>query len=146
MAWDMVEEVEVVTSGASAQFYQAPAGLVNVLMKSGSNKFQGGVNFYYTNKHLSDVRISNEELAALKLTKPSFPIYDADTGVSLGGPIIKDKVWFMSEFRFANTKQAGNFIPTVIEGKQYNNYDRTYPNYIAFLKFSFQLPKISVVP
>ena len=141
MAWDMVEEVEVVTSGASAQFYQAPAGLVNVLMKSGSNKFQGGVNFYYTNKHLSDVRISNEELAALKLTKPSFPIYDADTGVSLGGPIIKDKVWFMSEFRFANTKQAGNFIPTVIEGKQYNNYDRTYPNYIAFLKFSFQLTK-----
>jgi hypothetical protein len=141
MAWDMVEEVEVVTSGASAQNYQAPYGLMNVLMKSGSNKFQGAVNFYYTNKHLSDVRISDEELAALKLTKPTFPIYEVDTGVSLGGPIIKDKIWFMGAFHYLDTKDAGVFIPAVIEGKQYNNYDRINPNYVGYLKLSFLLAK-----
>ena len=141
IAWDMVEEVEVITSGASALYYQAPYGLLNVLMKSGSNKFQGAVNFYYTNKHLSDVRISDEELAALELTKPSFPIYQADMGVSLGGPIIKDKIWFMGAFRYQDTKEAGSFIPTVIEGKQYNNYDMINPNYIGYLKLSFLLAK-----
>jgi hypothetical protein len=141
IAWDTIEEVEVMTSGAPAQFFQAPEGVVNILMKSGSNKFHGGVNSYYTNKHLSDVRISDEEAAALRLTKPSFPIYQVDTGLSLSGPIIRDKIAFMSEFRYQGYKWAGNFIPTVIEGKQYNNYDRPYYNWIGFLKLSFLLAK-----
>ena len=141
IAWDIVEEAELLTSGSSAQFFQAPEDLVNILMKSGSNKFHGVVNFYSTNKHLSDVRISDEEAVALGLMQSPFPIYQVDTGVSLSEPIIKDKIVFMSEFRFQDSKQAGNFIPTVIEGKQYNNYDKIYPNDISYLKLSFLLTK-----
>ena len=61
--------------------------------------------------------------------------------MALGGPIIKDKLWFMGEFRYIKSKDTGDFRPTVINGKQYDNYDRVFPNYVGFLKLSAQLTK-----
>jgi hypothetical protein len=141
MAWDMVEEVQLVTAGASAEAYNSASGLVNVVTKSGGNKFSGELSVYYTDKNLVQVRIPEEDLKALGLAKPSVPIWSVDSSFSLGGPIIKDKIWFLGEFRYLSSKETGDFKPTVINGKQYNSYDRTYPSYIGFLKVSAQLAK-----
>jgi hypothetical protein len=141
IAWDVVEEVEVVSAGATAQFFNSTSGLTNVLMKSGSNKFSGEASVYYTNDSLSQIHIPEPDLQALSLAKPSIPVYAIDTALSLGGPIIKDKIWFMGEFRLIRSKNTGDFRPTVINGKQYDNYDRLFPNYVGFLKFSAQLTK-----
>ncbi|MCK7540106.1 MAG: hypothetical protein MZV63_58965 [Marinilabiliales bacterium] len=40
-----------------------------------------------------------------------------------------------------NSKETGDFRPTVINGKQYDNYDRKFPNYVGFLKLSAQPAK-----
>jgi hypothetical protein len=141
IAWDMVEEVELVTAGASAQFYDSTSGLTNVLMKSGGNKFSGEASIYYTNQHLSQIHLPEPDLQALNLAKPSIPVYAFDTSLAVGGPVVKDKVWFMTEFRYIRSKNTGDFRPTTINGKEYNNYDRLFPNYIGFLKFSAQLGK-----
>jgi hypothetical protein len=141
IAWDMVEEFELVTAGATAQFFNSTSGLTNVLMKSGGNKFSGSATIYYTDKNLAQIHLPEPDLQALSLAKPSVPVYSVDTSLSLGGPIIKDKVWFMGEFRMINSKYTGDFRPTVISGKSYENYDRKFPNYVGFLKLSAQLAK-----
>jgi len=141
IAWDMMEEAEVVTAGASAQFYDSASGLTNILMKSGGNKFSGEASVYYTNENLSQIHLPEPDLQALDLAKPSVPVYMIDTAFALGGPIIKDRLWFMGEFRLIKSKETGDFRPTVINGKQFNNYDRLFPNYVGFLKLSAQLSK-----
>ncbi len=139
IAWDMVEETEVVTGGATAQFFGSGSGLTNVVMKSGGNRFSGEASVYYTNKSLSQIHLTQPQIDALNLAKPSIPIYAVDSSLALGGPIIQDKLWFMGEFRYIDSDNTGDFRPTVINGKQYNNYDRNFPNYIGFLKLSTQL-------
>lgn len=139
MAWEMVEEVEIVTSGASAEYHSSPFGQINIVMKSGGNKLTGGLSFYYTNKSLAKISLPNEDLTTLNLAKPSIPVYAYDAAFSLGGSIIKDRIWYMGEFRHQRSLRSGDFRPTVILGKQYDNYDRIFPNYIGYLKLSFQL-------
>jgi len=139
IAWDIVEEYEVVTAGATAQFFDSASGLTNVLMKSGGNKFSGEASVYYTNKSLSQIHLQDPQINALNLAKPSIPVYAFDTSLAVGGPIIKDKLWFMGEFRYIKSKETGDFRPTVILGQQFSNYDRVFPNYIGFLKLSTQL-------
>ncbi len=141
VAWDMVEEAEVVTAGATAQFFNSTSGMTNILMRSGGNNFSGEASFYYTDDNLSQIHLPEPDLQALNLAKPSIPVYSIDAALAVGGPIIKDKIWFMGEFRLLNSKYTGNFRPTVINGKQYDNYDRTFPNYVGFLKLSAQLGK-----
>jgi hypothetical protein len=141
IAWDMVEEYELVTAGATAQFFNSTSGLTNVLMKSGGNKFSGSATVYYTDKNLAQIHLPEPDLQALNLAKPSVPVYSVDTSFSLGGPIVKDKVWFVAEFRMINSKYTGDFRPTSINGTSYGNYDRKFPNYVGFLKLSAQLAK-----
>ena len=141
IAWDMVEEYELVTAGATAQFFGSTSGLTNVLMKSGGNRFSGSATVYYTDKNLAQIHLPEPDLQALNLAKPSVPVSSIDTSLALGGPVIKDKIWFMSEFRMIDSKYTGDFRPTVINGKQYDNYDRKFPNFVGFLKLSTQLAK-----
>jgi len=139
MAWDMVEEAELITSGTSAEYYNSAFGQVVTVMKSGGNKMSGEFSLYYTNKHLVQIHLPEPDLATLNLGKPSIPIYSYDASAALGGAIVKDRLWYMAEFRYMNAKYTGDFRPTVINGKQYSNYDRVVPNYIGFLKLTFQL-------
>ena len=141
MAWDMVEEVEIVTSGATAEHYSSPFGQINIIMKSGGNKLTGELSFYYTNEDLSKINLREEDLNVLNLARPSFPVYSYDASAALGGAIIKDKIWYMGEFRHQRSLRKGDFRPTVILGKKYENYDRLFPNYIGYLKLTFQLAK-----
>jgi len=141
IGWDTVEEYEVVTAGANAQYYGSASGLTNILMKSGGNKFSGEASIYYTNENLTSIHLTDPQIQALNLAKPSIPVYAFDSSLALGGPIIKDKLWFMGELRYIKSKDTGDFRPTVINGKQYDNYDRVFPNYIGFLKLSTQLTK-----
>jgi len=141
MAWDMVEEAELVMTGASAEYFGSSFGQTIMVMKSGRNTLGGELSFYYTNKDLVKIHLPEPDLATLNLAKPSIPIYSYDGSAAVGGAIVKDKIWYMAEFRYLNTKYTGDFRPTVINGKQYNNYDRPRPNYIGYLKLSFQLAK-----
>ncbi|MCK7482639.1 MAG: hypothetical protein M0C28_40105 [Candidatus Moduliflexus flocculans] len=84
IAWDMVEEFELVTAGATAQFFNSTSGLTNVLMKSGSNKFSGSATVYYTDKNLAQIHLPEPDLQALNLAKPSVPVYSVDDVVLAG--------------------------------------------------------------
>jgi TonB-dependent Receptor Plug Domain. len=118
MAWDMVEEVELVTSGSSAEYYNSTFGQMVTVMKSGGNKMTGEFSFYYTNKHLSQIHLPETDLATLNLAKPSVPVYSYDGSAALGGAIIKDRLWYMGEFRYIDSNIRA-ISATVINGKQY---------------------------
>ena len=88
VTFNFVQEVEVKTGGYEAEYGGAMGGIVNVVTKSGSNEFQGELFGYFTDDSLTDegeVPVGASQLVSFK---------DYDYGVSLGGKIIEDKLWY----------------------------------------------------
>jgi len=84
---DQIEEIDVIISGAPAEYGNFQGMVVNLVSKSGSNKFAGNVNFYYRRDWLTGNNTPDEKFPFY------YDKYNEITG-TLGGPIVKDKLWF----------------------------------------------------
>jgi len=100
---DFIEEIEVITGGYNAEFGRATGGVVNVVTKSGSNEFKGSV-FGYFQPGLFTFNSESTPTNAASIDASADVVYDADFGFELGGPIIKDKLWFYVGFAPAFAK------------------------------------------
>lgn len=88
VTFNFVQEVEVKTGGYEAEYGGAMGGIINVVTKSGSNEFQGEVFGYFTD----DTFTESGDVPVGGSARESFTDYDY--GVSLGGKIIEDKLWY----------------------------------------------------
>ena len=82
---DAVQEFQVQTSGYSAEFGRAVGGVINTVTKSGTNQFHGTAYWYFRNRTLD---------ATDPYAKYNPPESRHQAGGSLGGPIVKDKLFF----------------------------------------------------
>ncbi len=86
---EIIQEQQILTGGIPAE-YAGGSGLVSkVITKSGSNEFHGSVNYYF----------QNDNLVADNKHEPGAGFSTYDTAVTLGGPIIKDKLWFFGSYQ-----------------------------------------------
>ena len=100
---DFIEEIEVITGGYNAEYGRATGGIVNVVTKSGSNEFKGSIFGYWQPGALTAAaKITPVNASSIDLTPNT--AYQADFGFELGGPIIKDKLWFFVGFAPAFTQ------------------------------------------
>ncbi|MBX3161099.1 MAG: TonB-dependent receptor [Deltaproteobacteria bacterium] len=90
---EFIAETEVITGGYNAEFGRATGGIVNVVTKQGSNKLKGSVFGYFKPGAFvaSAKKIQREGGSIDSETNLN---YAADFGAEIGGPIIKDKLWF----------------------------------------------------
>jgi outer membrane receptor protein involved in Fe transport len=98
---DAIEEVQIMHIGAPAEYGNMLGAALNVVTKSGSNEFNGGVNLYWFDDSLVDSSIDFDS---------EFPEYHMDeftdaTGV-LGGPFIKDRLWFFASYEYYRQNQT----------------------------------------
>jgi hypothetical protein len=94
---DFIEEIEVITGGYNAEYGRATGGLVNVVTKSGSNEFKGSV-FGYWQPGVLTAGVERTPVNAASIDVTANTAFDADFGFEVGGPIIKDKLWFFVGF------------------------------------------------
>ena len=104
---DSVQEFRVITSDFTAQYGRASGGVVNVVTKSGTNNFHGSAYEYNrisalaSNTYENSARLNNA-LATGECTTADISACPGRKGVftrnqfglSLGGPIVKDKLFF----------------------------------------------------
>lgn len=86
---EAVEEMQVLANGYSAEFGRAAGGQVNVVLKSGTNEFHGSGLFYY---RPSDIQ-ARPSLAPINPQRTW-----NDAAFTLGGPIIKNRLFFFGQF------------------------------------------------
>ncbi len=97
---DFVDEVQVKSSGYTAEFGGATGGVISAVTRSGSNQFRGDVFTYYSGSSLTgDPRpslrlVPSNSNAAEYVTYTKDPEHTIEPGLTLGGPIKKDKAWF----------------------------------------------------
>jgi Carboxypeptidase regulatory-like domain/TonB-dependent Receptor Plug Domain len=97
---DSIQEFKVQTSQYDAAYGQNPGANVNVVTKSGTNQFHGAIwefnrnNFFNAN----DLFYKNSERNELLPNKPP-EVKQNQYGGTLGGPIIKDKLFFFGSYQ-----------------------------------------------
>jgi outer membrane receptor protein involved in Fe transport len=106
---DWVQEFQVMTNGFSAEFGQATGGVLNVVTRSGANRFSGRLYGFYRNSTLDSPGYAGHfDTNGQPVFLASVPTYHSyRVGGFLGGPIIKDKVFFFGGVEdYVNTQQA----------------------------------------
>ena len=99
---DAIQEVKMITNNASAEFGNFQGGVINVTLKSGTNNYHGTVFEYFRNDVLNANNWArNWSLAPDPKTgeAPRSPIRWNEFGGTVGGPIIKDKMFFFGDYQ-----------------------------------------------
>jgi len=86
---DAVKEFQVIASGANAEFGRTAGGVVNVITKSGTNDIHGSGFEYFRTESLT---------AATSDGKPLQDFRRNQFGGTIGGPIVKDKMFLFGAF------------------------------------------------
>lgn len=116
--FEAIQEVEVITGAASAEFGQSTGATINVVTKSGTNQYEGSVRWVMTNEDWNsrspfDVGEARDELIDI----PTF---------TLGGPIIKDQLWFFGAFE----EGTSSSVRGIATGQTYNrDFTNTYQTF-----------------
>jgi hypothetical protein len=116
MRADFMEEVQVKSAGYAAEFGGSTGGVINAITRSGSNAFSGGLFMDYESRSWGG---AERPLLRQSLTSDTFtyitPRKDDETridpGFSIGGPILRDRLWFFGAYQpgIRNTERTVTF-------------------------------------
>ncbi|MBO5467492.1 MAG: TonB-dependent receptor [Prevotella sp.] len=95
---DAIEELQVVISPFDVRQTNFIGGGVNAITKSGTNTFKGTAYVYHRNENMRGDAIEGEQIAGAR-EKDRNTLY----GFTLGGPIIKDKLFFFVNGEYSET-------------------------------------------
>ena len=112
---DAIDEAKIALQDYDAESGKSTSGIIRVQTKSGSNEFHGSGFYYYRN--------SDQQARDPFTNKPGVPLAAAtwkQFGGSVGGPVIKNKLFFFGDYQ--GTKQTAGITnlytiptPTVIQ-------------------------------
>lgn len=138
VGFNSIEEIVLETSGHNAEFGGVKGAVVQVITKSGGNKFSGDLRFLFRHKKMQS---DNTKGTPFEGSYVGFK-YQAIPSGSLGGPIIKDKLWFFLSMDHDWRHFYVQGFPAYSD-KEVPNIQKTY---YPFLKFSWQLsPKDKLI-
>ncbi len=110
---DATSEMKVTSQNYDAEFGKAVAGLVTAQTKSGSNDFHGSA-FEYRRSDAQQARDPFSEFARDPLTgRYLAPNLHNQFGGSVGGPILKDKLFFFGDYQGLREKTGSATLTTV---------------------------------
>ncbi len=102
---DAIQEFKIATNSYSAEYGTAAAGQVNIITRSGTNGFHGTIYDYLRNRDL-DARNFFDGSEKPQFIRNQF-------GGGLGGPIIKDSIFFYANFEGLREDQGQTQLGTV---------------------------------
>jgi hypothetical protein len=107
---DSVQEFRVVTSDFTAEYGRAGGGVINVTTKSGTNQFHGSL---YEFNRVSALAANTYQNDANDIAKPGFT--RNQFGYSIGGPIIKNKLFFFSSTEWTRVRSSATNTQSIID-------------------------------
>jgi hypothetical protein len=113
---DAIQEFSVETSGLSAQYGLHPGSVVNVVTRSGTNAFHGTVFNFFRNGDMNATSYFSTSHDTLKRNQ---------FGGAIGGPIVKDKLFFFGGYQGTQTRQQASNITVIIPTQAMLNGDWT---------------------
>jgi outer membrane receptor for ferrienterochelin and colicin len=113
---DAIQETKVSTGNISAEYGRFNGGVVNMITKSGGNRFSGSFRDSLSNDAWRALR----PLGDTKLDK-IVPAYEG----TFGGPVMRDKLWFFTDGRYTNNQRQLT-LPYTLLSYPYAQSDKRY--------------------
>jgi outer membrane receptor protein involved in Fe transport len=111
---ESIQEIEVKTAGATAEFGRAQGGFANIITKSGGNDFGGVFKFFWRGSALdgdgagADSPSLHGGIGENGLRSLTFNDYLPF--LSLSGPIVKDRAWYFVTFEAIRKEEPTNAV------------------------------------
>ncbi|MCV6630651.1 MAG: carboxypeptidase regulatory-like domain-containing protein [Flavobacteriaceae bacterium] len=107
---DAIEQIQVSTAPYDVTQSGFTGASVNAVTKSGTNEFHGSVYGFFRNESMTGGKIKGDDVFKADLEQIQY-------GVSVGGPIVKNKLFFFANFEANDRTDLGSsFIPNTGSG------------------------------
>lgn len=119
--YDAVRETQVQFAPFDVEYGQFTGCAINVITKSGSNEFHGGAFFEYGDNSMRGDTVGNRTVSPLE--------EDIRYGVSIGGPIIPDRLFFFGAYEYQEagapqeTGPTGGGYPNQVAGVTVDQFE-----------------------
>jgi hypothetical protein len=110
---DAIEEIEVLSVGAPAEYGNLQGAVFNVVTRQGSNAWHGDANFYFQTDRLTSSNTTEEEDGGVPYHRDKYN----DLTVQLSGPIVKDRLWFFASYQYQRDYQSPVGVPPEFPNK-----------------------------
>lgn len=142
-----IQEFQVNTSNYSVEYGRSAGGVVNAVTKSGTNQFHGEAYFYDRDAQWGTKNAFNTRTVQLSPTSYASQIFKPKDvrkqyGIGIGGPIIKDKLFFFFAFDRFNRVFPGISAPQN-PNTFYTIPDATLPSGLTCASASLSLQDIA---
>ncbi len=107
---DAIDEIQVVVSPYDVRQSNFIGGGVNAVTKSGTNTFKGSAYAYHRNQNMRGNTVNGVELGDRGVES------NTTYGMTLGGPIIKNKLFFFVNFEYAKSPTIVNRWQPSVDG------------------------------
>jgi len=148
VTFDFADEIQFKASGYNAEYGGSVGGVVNVITRSGGNKFHGEVVGYYSGTALEGLRRNRLSLNLADNTQARYYPYaeyvgkdkenSFEGGFLLGGYLVKDKLWFFGAFTPRIFQRNRAMDMAIQGGTGINTYDRTEESWNTSFKLTAQ--------
>lgn len=108
LPFDALQEINVFTDGAPAEFGNFTGMVANILLKSGSNETHGSATYGFNTSaswgtYLAVAPDTDGNLAEVDVEKRNFRFHNPV--LALSGPVVQDKLWYYTLFNFQSGEQ-----------------------------------------
>jgi hypothetical protein len=137
-AFEFVDEIQIKASGYEAEFGGALGGVINVITRQGGNEYHGEVLGYYSGSSLNGKERDSLRLNPFNDTIAEHVNYQdlygkdktdqIEAGFSLGGYILKDRLWFFGSFLpvFSPIKRHVEYLTTPVVAGDYKQTNEAW--------------------
>ncbi|MDP2055534.1 MAG: TonB-dependent receptor, partial [Acidobacteriota bacterium] len=101
--FEAIQEVSVYTSAAGVEYSRAQGAIVNVVTKSGTNRFEGSAKYIFLNDEWDAQNTTKSEVTGASLERVKFDQINPVYSFTGGGPIWRDRAWFFGTYELAQS-------------------------------------------
>jgi Carboxypeptidase regulatory-like domain/TonB dependent receptor-like, beta-barrel len=128
---DFIQEIQVQSVGASAEYGNVQGAVINVVTRQGGNRFLHDMSYYGQSAGLTSQPVRLPYPGSGGLTSGYRRVRYRDFTTNLGGPVVRDRLWFFGGYQYLRDydSQPGS-DPA---------FPRTYEQNKTFAKLTWQL-------
>jgi hypothetical protein len=117
--FEAIQEVNVLTTGVSAEYGRTTGAVVSVITKSGTNDFEGSAKLIASNDDWNAQNKTRNQVSGASLARTKVDHVNNRYSGTLGGPLWKDHLWFFGAYE--EFKPVATLRKTAVTGEEYGS-------------------------
>ena len=113
--FEAIQEVSVLTSAVGAEYGRAQGAIVNVITKSGTNRFEGAFKYLFANDEWNAQNTTVNQITGASLERVKFDKVNPTYSFAGGGPIWRNRAFFFATWELIQAtspqRQTAGAVP-----------------------------------